>query len=234
MINKSLPDDTRLAYTKWLQLYWNYCLKYQHDPLVVDSFRVFLAMLSDKQPESYQVAHQALALFYVMQTANRNIANDVTKQFQEHVALTHVISSATGTSWVFVFDQLLSEIKLRHYSHKTLLAYRFWIRQFQTFTKSKDYHLLSQQDVIDFLTFLAVKQQVSASSQNQAFNALLFLFRHVLKKEFGEIKSVPRAKRTRYIPVVLSREEIDLIFDHLADIPHPLGILLIFNHIFFC
>ena len=71
--------------------------------------------------------------------------------------------------------------------------------------------------MVDFLSFLAVKQQVSASTQNQAFNALLFLFKQVLKKEFGEIKGVARAKRRPYIPVVLSREEIDLIFDHLED-----------------
>ena len=123
----------------------------------------------------------------------------------------------TGASWVFVFDQLINEIKIRHYSPKTLKAYRGYIRQLQTFTKSKDYQKLSQQDVIDFLTFLAVEKQVSAASQNLAFNALLFLFKHVLKRDFGEIKGVVRAKRKPYIPVVLSREEIELIFDHLDD-----------------
>ena len=66
------------------------------------------------------------------------------------------------------------------------------------------------------MTFLAVKRNVSASSQNQAFNALLFLFKNVLKKDFGEIKDVPRAKRKPYIPVVLSREEIDTIISNLA------------------
>jgi integrase len=76
--------------------------------------------------------------------------------------------------------------------------------------------LLASEDVKDFLTFLAVKKQVSASSQNQAFNALLFLFKHVLKRDFGEIKDVPRAKRKPYIPVVLSREEIDRIISNLA------------------
>ena len=122
-----------------------------------------------------------------------------------------------GTSWVFVFDQLASEIKMRHYSPKTLKAYRFWVRQFQTFTKSKSYQQLSQQDVIDFLSDLAVRKQVSASSQNQAFNALLFLFKQVLKTEFGTISGVVRAKRKPYIPVVLSREEVNLIFDHLDE-----------------
>ena len=71
--------------------------------------------------------------------------------------------------------------------------------------------------MIGFLSHLAVEKEVSASSQNQALNALLFLFKQVLKKEFGEIKGVARAKRKPYIPVVLSRQEIDLILDHLAE-----------------
>ena len=123
----------------------------------------------------------------------------------------------SGQSWESVYKQLENEIKLRHYSPKTLKAYRTWARQFQGYTKNKNYQDLSQQDVIDFLTWLAVERRVSASSQNQAFNALLFLFKQVLKKEFGEIKGVIRAKRKPYIPVVLSRDEIDLILDHLDE-----------------
>lgn len=122
-----------------------------------------------------------------------------------------------GCSWVSVFDDLTREINLRHYSPKTLKAYRGWTRRLQTFTHSKDYQSLTQQDVVEFLSYLAVEKKVSASSQNQAFNALLFLFKQVLKKDSGEIKGVTRAKRKPYIPVVLSREEIELIFDHLDD-----------------
>ena len=111
-----------------------------------------------------------------------------------------LLRQTLGASWVFVFDRLLSEIKIRHYSPKTLTAYRGWTRQFQGYTRSKDYHLLSEQDVIGFLSYLAVEKEVSASSQNQAFNALLFLFKQVLKREFGEIEDVGRAKRKQYIP----------------------------------
>ncbi len=150
----------------------------------------------------------------LVQTAVQQSSSDLSKSipFGVNDSLTE-----NGSSWVFIFDQLVNEIKIRHYSPKTLKAYRGYIRQLQTFTKSKDYQKLTQQDVVDFLTFLAVEKQVSASSQNLAFNALLFLFKHVLKKEFGEIKGVTRAKRKPYIPVVLSRDEIDLIFDHLYD-----------------
>jgi integrase len=58
---------------------------------------------------------------------------------------------------------------------------------------------------------------VSSSHQNLAFNALLFLFRHVLKKDFGDHKDVPRAKKSNYIPTVLSRQEIDAVLAHLAN-----------------
>ncbi len=120
-----------------------------------------------------------------------------------------------GTDWDFAFAELKSEIALRHYSPKTLRAYASWARKLKGFTRNKNPALLTSTDVKEFLTHLAVKRRVSASSQNQAFNALLFFFRHVLKMEFGEIKDIPRAKRKPYIPVVLSREEVDRVIASL-------------------
>jgi len=132
-------------------------------------------------------------------------------------AIDHSSLKQTGSSWVAIYDALEAEIKIRHYSPKTLSSYRAWLRKFQSFLKSKDSRLLGQQDVKAFLTHLAVDKKVAASTQNQAFNALLFLFRHVLKQDFGEIKDVPRAKRKQYIPVVLSRVEVDKVFKQLKD-----------------
>jgi integrase len=123
---------------------------------------------------------------------------------------------ATGASWVVPFTRLDEEIQIRHYSPKTLKTYRHWLKRFQAFTRSKPPESLSAVDVKEFLTWLAVKKQVAASTQNQAFNALLFFYRHVLEKEFGKLEGVVRAKRKEYIPVVLSREEIDEIVSHLA------------------
>jgi site-specific recombinase XerD len=74
---------------------------------------------------------------------------------------------------------------LRHYSPKILSTYQSWLRKFQAFVKNKDTRLLSQQDVKDYLTYLAVDKKVAASTQNQAFNALLFLYKQVIKTDFG-------------------------------------------------
>jgi site-specific recombinase XerD len=134
----------------------------------------------------------------------------------------------TNADWISVYNDLNAEIKLRHYSPKTLKSYRGWIRKLQSYTKSKDPKLLSSSDVKDFLTFLAVKQKVSASSQNQAFNALLFFYRHVLKNEFGDMKEVPRAKRIKYIPAVLTRDEINSIIASLS-YPYDLVVKLLYG-----
>jgi site-specific recombinase XerD len=116
-----------------------------------------------------------------------------------------VPGKVSGASWVGEFNRMGEEIALRHYSPKTLRSYCGWMRKLQTFTKSKSPELLTTEDVKAFLTSLAVHHSVSASTQNQAFNALLFFFRHVLNKDFGQLDGVVRAKRSKYIPVVLSR-----------------------------
>ena len=106
----------------------------------------------------------------------------------------------SGADWTEIFNKLKNVITMRHYSPKTLKTYSGWTRKFQTYTKSKDPRLVSIDDVKAFLTWLAVDQDVSASSQNQAFNALLFLFRNVFGKEFGKVDGIVRAKRKPYIP----------------------------------
>jgi integron integrase len=133
-----------------------------------------------------------------------------------------------GASWVTVYDRLSSAVKVRHYSPKTLEAYKGWTQKFQTFTKSKESQLVSMDDVKGFLSFLAVDKKVAAATQNQAFNALLFLFKHVLEKEFGKVEGVVRAKRTTYIPVVLSRAEVDRVLRFLKD-PYDLVAKLLYG-----
>ncbi|MFZ3207313.1 MAG: site-specific integrase, partial [Geobacteraceae bacterium] len=103
--------------------------------------------------------------------------------------------------WDDVLAKLAGEIKVRHYSRNTLKTYALWSRQFQRFLKNKPPQDLSTADVKEYLTYLAVKCKVAASTQNQAFNALLFLYRHALKREFGELHDVPRAKKLLYIPM---------------------------------
>ena len=130
--------------------------------------------------------------------------------------------------WDALLIVLAGEIKVRHYSRNTLKTYAHWSRQFQRFLKNKPPQELSTADVKEYLTYLAVKCKVAASTQNQAFNALLFLFRYALKREFGELRDVPRAKKSLYIPMVLSMQEINAILKQLY-YPYNLFVNLLFG-----
>ena len=130
--------------------------------------------------------------------------------------------------WDTVIEAMANEIKVRHYSRKTLKTYANWSRQFQRFLKNKPPQELTGDDVKAYLTHLAVDCHVASTTQNQAFNSLLFFYRHGLKREFGELKDVPRAKKSRYVPMVLSREEIDAIITQLS-YPFDLVVKLLFG-----
>jgi integron integrase len=130
--------------------------------------------------------------------------------------------------WDAAIAELAAEIKTRHYSRKTLKTYAHWSRQFQRFLKNKPPKSLLPKDVKEYLTYLAVQSRVSASTQNQAFNALLFLFRHALKQDFGDLKDIPRAKKSKSIPVVLSRKEIESVLKFLQ-YPHALVVKLLYG-----
>ena len=132
-------------------------------------------------------------------------------------------ATSAHLKWDDIYWQLKNEITVRHYSPKTLRTYSHWIHQFQSFANNRPPQSLNTEDVKQFLTFLAVNKKVAASTQNQALNSLLFMFRHITKKDFGDVKDAVRAKRKRYIPVVLSRNEIDAVIDHLV---HPYNLVV--------
>ncbi|MDY0276093.1 MAG: integron integrase [Desulfomicrobium sp.] len=133
------------------------------------------------------------------------------------------LERSKSPAWDRAIDILAAEIKVRHYSRKTLKTYADWGRKFQLYVADKPPEELTSLEVKEYLTHLAVKQRVASSTQNQAFSALLFLFRHVLKKDFGDQRDVPRAKKSKYIPVVLSRPEVDAIISHTA---YPFDIVI--------
>lgn len=110
------------------------------------------------------------------------------------------------------------ELRLLHYSYRTEQAYVSWIDRFlkaQPDSNSSDLSMLGEFEVKEFLSDLAVRGKVSASTQNQAFSALLFLFQKVLKRKLEFIQAV-RAKPANRLPVVLSRQEIAALLKQLG------------------
>src|SRR5919106_3420525 len=137
-------------------------------------------------------------------------------------------TESMNAAWEAVEGKLKDEIRLRHYSPKTLQAYAGWLRKFRRFLVNTHPAELTGADAKRFLADLAVRRQVSASAQNQAFNALLFLFRHALAKELGDLSDTPRAKRSKYIPTVLSRQEVEGLLAELKE-PYKLLAMLMYG-----
>jgi site-specific recombinase XerD len=113
-------------------------------------------------------------------------------------------------------EQLRSALRSRHYSQRTEKAYVMWARRFVRFHDLRHPAQMAEPEINAFLTHLAVECHVSASTQNQALSALLFLYRHVLDREIGPLVDVIRARKPARLPVVMTRDEIGAVFKHLS------------------
>jgi integrase len=108
-------------------------------------------------------------------------------------------------------------MRTRHYSFRTEQAYVHWMRRFVTFHELQSPQDLGPEAVKAYLDYLAVAQNVSASTQNQALNALMFLYEQVMGEPLGTIGEFPRAKRPKRLPVVLTREEVNRMLGALPE-----------------
>lgn len=107
-----------------------------------------------------------------------------------------------------LFDQVRDVIRYKHYSRRTEQSYLHWIKRFILFHNKKHPKEMGKDEIVQYLTHLAVKRQVAPGTQNLALSAILFLYRDVLKLELPWIGDFERAKRAQRIPVVLTRDEI--------------------------
>ena len=109
-------------------------------------------------------------------------------------------------------------IRLRQLSNSTERTYVTWLRSFYRFVGNKKPIELTSTDFKDFLTHLAAERRVAPSTQNQAFNSILFFYRHILDKEIDGLESTLRARRKKRLPVVLTKTEVKSIFKHLKGV----------------
>src|SRR5712692_5030145 len=229
LLKRSVPATCHASYKKWLRYYWDFCGKYPVPDSKSDRVRLFIDKLRDKKqtPEQQKQAAHAVALY----CESLQKAGDPARRHpvtEKHVAPVHQkrpspegsgggpVSFVQSSDWEKVHVDLSAEIKTRHYSPKTLKAYALWTRQFQRFLRYRPPQEVSSVEVKEYLPHLAVQGKVSAATQNQAFNARLFLFRHLFIKDCGDHRDIPRARRTRYLPVVLARQGIEDALKHLS------------------
>ncbi len=115
-----------------------------------------------------------------------------------------------------LLDQVREVIRMKRYSIRTEEAYVPWIKRFVLFHDKRHPRDMGPEEVRQFLTHLAVTHRVAASTQNQALSAILFVYKAVLQQDIGWIDEIVWAKKPKRLPVVLTREEVKAVLQHLS------------------
>jgi len=116
-----------------------------------------------------------------------------------------------------LLTQVKELIRKKHYSYRTEKTYIFWMKKFYYYFKERNPAEMGVKEISQFLTYLANERKVSSSTQNQALNALIFLYKEVLNYEIGSFEFT-RAKLPQRVPVVLSKNEVHQILNNLSGI----------------
>ncbi len=200
---RRLAPENRIPFlARWAQMFLQFNAEAKAAGIPFDigleRFLKHISLQEKTQAWQMQQAEEAVRLFHEFQGGEKPTAPVVPAE-------------AAGVS-----EKLKERMRLKHYSYSTERSYLDWGRRFQTYVSTvrgrKTPAEWSSEDVRDFLTRLATVDRVSASTQNQAFNALLFLFRDVLGRSLDDIRTTVRAKRGVRLPVVLSRDEVRQVF----------------------
>lgn len=214
----AVPAGERLEWLQWLRFYLDFSFRYRHPPRDPDTLPFFLQKLASKgqSPDRQKAAAEAVAIYY-----------DLMKSWAD-VPAADAAEERRRAPWDECYRRMKEEIRIRQYSPKTFRVYGGWMERFRVFLDNKDPAKVNSEDARRFLTHLAVEKRVVATTQNQAFNSLLFLYRHVLKADYELGDTVPRARRSRHIPVVLSREEVDSVLA-ATEPPYRLPVQLLYG-----
>ena len=124
-----------------------------------------------------------------------------------------------------LLDRVRQALQTLHYSRRTEKSYVGWIKRYIFFHRKRHPAEMGALEVTQFLTALAVERKVAASTQNQALGALLFLYREVLQQNLPWLDDLVRAKRPEHLPVVMTRDEVRTVLQHLAGVPRLLALL---------
>jgi integron integrase len=190
-------------YLKWVSDCYGFLNEPLSNRLNSDQKKQFLSDMA-KRHEDWQLKQADTALRLYDYFLSKNITPTMGE------------TSSHNETWKLLEEKMRNALRLRHRSLSTEKTYLIWLRGFKGFVGQKEPHQLEGRDLQDFLSHLAVERKVSSSTQNQALNAIVFLYRYVLDKNIDQELSAVRAKQRRHLPVVLTIKEIQSIFDQLS------------------
>ncbi len=192
-------------YLAWVRGFFRFLKTSEQAPVSQEEVNAYLKHLSLSR-EAWQVrqAKEAVRLYLYFVKRSRAVPEKARSLF--------------NSRWHGAAGEMKRMLRLKHRAFATEKAYMTWVRDFFRFVKGIDPEALSGDHIRDYLSYLAVERQVGASTQNQAFNALLFFYRHGLHRETVSIEGALRARRGRRLPVVLTKQEVLRLLDQLEGV----------------
>ncbi|MEW6078855.1 MAG: integron integrase [Thermodesulfobacteriota bacterium] len=203
LISKSIIPEAQVRYyVGWVKAFFRSLGRDPAQKVTSEEIDRYLRGLA-KIHEEWQVkqAEQAIRIY---------------RFFQNRIQSPSVPDGNSNQQWKIATEEMRNMIRLKQLSLNTEKTYFSWLRQFYRFLNGASPYALDDTHITNFLTHLAVDRNIAASTQNQAFNALLFFYRHVLEKEVSRLGDVVRSKKRRWLPVVLTRPEVGRVFDQMS------------------
>ena len=209
-------------YIKWVSDCYSYLNESIQKDVTVDKRHAFLKYLS-KNHEDWQVnqAEYALRLYQFFLSKERS---DNTNRANPNNSTDNDEIDRSGV-WDALEQETRNSIRQLHRSMNTEKTYIGWLRRFRGFVAEKPPDQLEANDLQDFLSNLAVERKVSKSTQNQALNAVVYVYRHVLDKDIENAIDAVRTHQKRRLPVVLTVREVEKIFDAMSGIHRLMAML---------
>jgi len=192
-------------YMAWVSQFFTFIDKKSTEEITPEEVERFLKYLIKKR-EEWQVTQAEKAIrIYLYYEAHKN------RPLSIH-------NEGSNDQWKVVAEEMKNILRLKQRALDTERTYIYWLRNFYRFLKGTSPFVLDNKHIKSFLTYLAVDRHVAASTQNQAFNAILFFYRHVLDKDVGDIRDVVRSNKMRRLPIVLTREEVFRLFENMRGV----------------
>ena len=201
-----IPESRIPDYERWAEEYKSWTKSKVSPGHVISSALFFNRLAMRVQEGQVLQARKAVHLHFLFTARSRSSPSPQSAPPRATVA------SLQGRN---VLEELRNAIRLKHLSYRTEKAYLGWARRFIAHVRAGPSSVLTEKELQAFLSYLAVQRMVSANTQKQAFNALLFLYRHVFSFQNVNLESATKARVAKHLPVVLAIEEVRAVLDRM-------------------
>ena len=225
-------EDLFMIYANWVRDLFKHNPGKTRRSLGADEIKVYLHQLEisgDVESSARLQAREALILYYekfrgiplvkrkqkTSSFSKSDSAVDLSISTEVQPQLKQKSSASPSLDWTALKTAYLTAIRIEHYARSTEKTYWYWIRDYIRFHQDRRPSELGAPDIEAYLGYLAIDKRVAASTQNQALNSVVFLYRNVLKKDVGDFSMFTRARKGKHLPVVCSRDEVSALLSRM-------------------